>query len=99
MGLKDFQKAEAEGRRELVHQQMRMRFIGKEERAARCDAAAQSMGYKSIYTLGIENGISHQSMKSSLNSTRMSLTRMEELCTILKCSVSYLTERKIDGLK
>ena len=94
-----YKAAVGKGRRDLLHQRMRQRFIGAEERHARCEAAAQSMGYKSIFSLGLEHGISHQSMKNSLRTPKLSLVRLEELCTMLNCSVSYLTERKIEGLK
>ena len=94
-----FRRAAAEARRKLLHQRMRQRFIGIEERTARCEAAAQSIGYRSVFSLGLEHGISHQSMKNSLKSPKLSLVRLEELCTMLECSVSYLTERKIEGLK
>ncbi len=96
---KELASQAAEGRRQLLHGQMMQRFIGREERFARCEAAAKSMGYKNIYSLGKDNGISHQSMKSSMNSNRLSIVRLEELCTMLMCSVSYLTERDVVGLK
>lgn len=90
---------EARGRRALIHEQQKIRFISPMERMARCEAAAQSMGYRSIFSLGLEHGITHTSMKSSLNSVNPSVSRIEQLAIMLKCSVSYLTERKIVGLK
>ena len=96
---KEFASKAADGRRDLLHLQMRQRFIGREERFARCESAAKSMGYKNIFSLGRDHGVTHQSMKSSMNSNKLSVVRLEELCVMLKCSVSYLTERDIKGLK
>jgi len=92
-------KLEAGGRKRLLHESMKARFISPVERLARCESAAQTMGYKSIFSLALDHGISHQSMKSSLNSPKMTLVRMEELCEMLQCSVSYLTEDRIEGLR
>lgn len=96
---KAYRKGLGDGRKLLLHEKMKTRFISPAERFARCEGAAQSLGYKSIFSLALDNGISHQSTKASLNSPKMSLVRLEEFAVMLNCSVSFLTEQKIKGLK